>query len=72
MLWFILTPDVFLIFAQLVSTINAACGVVQLIALAVPVFLRWLRKVGAYLRSCGERCGGCFRLIATLLDLHGE
>jgi hypothetical protein len=28
--------------------------------------------VGAYLRSCGERCGGCFRLIATLLDLHGE
>ncbi|XP_051227333.1 uncharacterized protein [Lolium perenne] len=57
---------------SLVSTINAACGVVQLIALAVPVFLRWLRKVGAYLRSCGESCGGCFRLIATLLDLHGE
>jgi hypothetical protein len=28
--------------------------------------------VGAYLRSCGESCCGCFRLIATFLDLHGE
>jgi hypothetical protein len=72
MLWFILTPDVFLIFSQLVSMFNTACGVVQLIALAIPMLMRWLRKVGAYLRSCGESCCGCFRLIATFLDLHGE